>query len=126
VEIEFAAVDPLVIRVGEDETRVTLRAAFKPAGQDLLPPFEITIPYRLAEQGEKWILKTGSVDVRSLDGNADGTSLTEVAVKNAIEASLPKLDFPKQLPAASLPEGKTPPSVSSIRSGNGWIVIGVD
>lgn len=126
VEIEFAATDPLIIRVGEDETRVTIRAAFRPAGQDLLPPLEITIPYRLELRDDKWVLKTGSVEVRSLEGSSDGTSLAEVAVKTAIEASLPQLDFPKQLPASALPEGKTPPSVNSIRSSNGWLVIGVD
>lgn len=126
VEIEFAKVDPLIVRVGEDETRVTIRAAFKPAGQNILPPLEVTIPYRLEQRDDKWILKTGSVDVRTLESNSDGSSMAEVAVKTAIEASLPQLDFPKQLPASAIPDAKESPSVNSIRSGNGWLVIGVD
>ena len=126
VDIEFADVDPLQIQIVEDETRVTLRAAFKPAGQDLLPPVAVTIPFRLRLVDADWQLRAGPVQVRSLEAGENGTSIAEIAVKKAIEASLPSPQFPQQLPATFWPEGQTPPKITSIRSAAGWLVIGVD
>lgn len=126
VEIEFAEVDPLQIQIVEDETRVTLRAAFKPAGQSLLPPLEITIPIRLISVEDDWQLKAGPVTVRSTEPGSDGTSIAEISVKKILEGALPSPRFPKQLPATYWPEGKTPPSVTSIRSAAGWLVFGMD
>ncbi len=57
VDIELAQVDPLVIRIGDDETRVTVRATFKPAGQDHAPSFEVTIPLGLEKNEANWVLK---------------------------------------------------------------------
>lgn len=126
VEIEFAKVDPLTIEIGTDETRVTLRAAFKAAGQESLPPYAVTIHYRMVERGDNWELKTGVLDAKALDGESDGSSMTELAIKKVFEATLPKVTFPRRLPSSIWPAGKTPPAIKSIRSGNGWLVIGVD
>jgi hypothetical protein len=126
VEIEFVDVDPLLIRIGDDETRIVVRARFKAASQELLPPLEITIPCRLEATEDAWLVKTGPIQVRTTEGTSDGTSLAEVAVKRMIETSLPKLSFPRKLPADLVPEGRAAPQVSSIRSGQGWLVIGVD
>lgn len=126
VEIEFAEVDPLTVEIGTDETRVTLRAAFKAAGQETLPPYAVTIHYRMVERGDNWELKTGVLDAKALDGESDGSSMTELAIKKVFEATLPKVTFPRRLPSSIWPAGKTPPAIKSIRSGNGWLVIGVD
>lgn len=126
VHIEFSDVDPLQIQIVDDETRLTLRAEFKPEGQDLLPMLEVTIPFRLVHDDDDWQLSAGPVQVRSLEGNANGTSLAELTVQKVIEASLPTLRFPRRLPACYWPEGKTPPVITSIRSAAGWLVIGVD
>ena len=126
IGIEFAEVDPVTVEIGEEETRVVLRATFRPAGQSFLPPFEVTLPYRMEDLEDAWELKTGSIRVKSLDGKSDGTSLTETTVRNVITTSLPKVRIPKQLPEIVWPRGKTPPRVTSIRSANGWIVIGVN
>ncbi len=126
VEIQFADVDPLEIRLGTDEARVTMRAAFHAAGQEVLPAYEVTVPFRIVEQGDNWFVKNGNVEIRGLNGSSDGSSITELAARKVIEASLPKITFPKQLPADAWPAGKTPPRITSFRSGNGWVVVGVD
>ncbi len=126
VEIQFADDDPVRVEIVDDETRVTVRAAFLLAGQDSLPQFEITVPVRLVLVAEQWQLRLGPVKVRSRIAGADGTSIAEIAVKKVIEARLPGRKFPQQLPAAFWPEGKTPPKLTSIRSAAGWLVIGLD
>src|SRR5262249_40935233 len=105
VEIEFDRVNPLVIRVGEDETRVIFRASFNPVGHHLFPHFEVTIPYRLIKRDENWVLKPGPVEVRKLAGGEPDETLTERAVKKVLDASLPSVSFPQQLPATLWPEG---------------------
>jgi len=124
VEIEFVDVNPLVIRVGEDETRIRLRAAFKPGGHHVFPHFEVTIPIRLVKQEDNWVLKTGPVEVRKLSGHTG--EFAESAIKKMLKLSFPNISFPQQLPATFWPEGKTPPRITSIRSTQGWLVIGID
>jgi hypothetical protein len=126
VEIELAEVDPLRIEIGDDETRVRLRAKFKAVGQELVPPMEIAIPCRLRQEDHDWVVQIGDVRVRALNGPSDGTSIAEVTVKKLVETSLPRLSFPRQFPAEFTPDGRTPPQITSVRSGNGWLVIGID
>lgn len=124
VEIEFDEHDPFDIRIGEDETLITLRARFHATGQALLPPYEVTIRYRMVATADEWTLQVASVSARNRDG--DGTTVTEKAVAKLIETGLPPVSFPKTLPIALRPEGQPQPQIMSIRSGNGWLVIGLD
>lgn len=124
VEIEFDEHDPFDIRIGEEETFITLRARFRASGQALLPPYEVTLRYRMVADKDEWTLQVASVEARSRDG--DGTTVTEKAVARLIETGLPPVSFPKTLPIPLRPEGQPQPQVTSIRSGNGWLVIGLD
>ncbi len=126
VEIEFAQVDPLVIRIGEEEMRITLRATFKPAGEDHSPVSEVTIPLRLEKNEGRWALQPGTVEVRRLSHHSDKKSISELVMKKRIEARLPNIRFPQQILTKLWPEGKAPPRISSIRSGQSWLVIGID
>jgi len=127
IEIAFAEQDPVMIHIGDDETVVTLRAAFGMAGQQVaMPPYEITLRFRLTADEQRWTVRAGSVTARSLDGQSDGKSVTEVAVSKLIESSLPPVSCSKSLPDGIRPAGRSAPQVTSIRSGNGWIIIGVD
>ena len=126
IGIELADVDPVLIRFGDEETRLTLRAKFKVADQDLLPFLEITIPFRIEQDDDEWAILAGPVLVHELNGSSEGTSLAETAVKKAIESALPKFTLPRRLPEAIWPAGKLPPEVTSVHSGRGWLIIGVD
>ncbi len=126
VDIHFVDVNPLVIDVGDDETRLTLRAAFNPPHHHIFPRFEVTIPYRLVNQEDKWLLKAGSVEARKLHRDTDEETFVEHAVKKLIETTLPSVSFPQQLPTTIWPKGKTPPKITSIRSRQGWLVIAID
>ena len=126
VDIDFIQVDPVVVHVGEDETRITLRAAFKPGGHHLLAPFEVTIPYRMVKQEEMWLLKAGPIEPRRLKGHVDEKVFAESVVIKLVETSLPIVSFQQELPASLAREGKTPPRITSIRSTQGWLVFGID
>jgi len=69
-DIEFDEVDPLTVRYERDQVLVTIKAQFKPAGQALVPPMSVTIPYQIQITGNKirligerraWSLKTESI-----------------------------------------------------------------
>ncbi len=126
VHIEFAEVDPVTIELLEDEARVVVRAGFQVGGQALLPALEIALTLRAEESGDQWHLHLTDVQVRHLDGSSSGNSLAELAVKKVIEANFSKQSFPRQLPANFWPAGKTPPELTSIRAGGGWLAIGID
>ena len=60
-QIEFDEMDPLTIKLEQDRAVVTMRARFKPGGQELLPPLAVTIEYKTEVEGEKVVVTPGKV-----------------------------------------------------------------
>ena len=126
-DIEFDDDDPLTIRIEKNSTVVTLRAKFKPAGQDLLPALEMTIPYTVDLIGNKIVVSPGKVKVRERDKPDDQPqSLTMKLVTQGIEANLSKLAVDRGLPSTMWPVGGPVPRVVRIASQDGWAAISVD
>ena len=127
-DIEFDETDPLTIRIEKNSAIVTMRAKFKPAGQDILPALEMTIPYTTTVVGDKVVAAPGKVQVKSLDGPSESETekLTMKLVSQGIEASLVKLAVDRALPASLWPVGGSVPQVVRIVSDDGWAAISVD
>lgn len=127
-EIEFDDVDPLSIRLEQDRTVVTIRASFKPGGQDVLPPLAVSIEYRTELVGDKVVVIPGKVSVapqKSDDGNgSSGVAMT--LISKAIESSLLKLGFDRALPSSLWKFAGPAPRVVDIRSQEGWAGIAID
>jgi hypothetical protein len=121
-DIEFDESDPIRIRIEPGRTLVTMRATFKPGGQDLLPPLAITIPYETELVGEKIIVTPGSVELalQSDDDSNMAQSLALKLTKQGIEANLVKLAFDRALPANLWPAAGPVPQVTGIRSDDEW------
>lgn len=128
-DIEFDEVDPLTVRIEKDRLLVILKAHFKPAGQALMPPMTVTIPYQTELTATKMRLVAGKPRVVSqerTDPNAPQT-IVEMAVEKVIEADLIPLEFDRSLPAAMWPaNGTAIPRITSISSDNGWLHISVE
>jgi hypothetical protein len=126
--IEFDATNPLTIRLEQDRAVVTMRAVFKPAGQELLPPLAVTIEYKTSIEGDKIVVTPGKVQVEP-QKDGDNNATTGIALKlisQVIESSLSKLAVDRNLPAAMWPFGGLIPRVTGIRSQDGWAVVSVN
>ena len=127
-DIEFDESDPLTIRLEQGRALVTLRAKFKPAGQDVLPPLAVTIPYTNELVGDKFVVTPGKVQVAILDKD-DESAIPPLAmslVSNAVEASLSKLATDKALPASLWPIGGSVPQIVGVQTQDGWGMISVE
>ena len=127
-DIEFDEENPLTIRVEKNSTLVILRAKFKPAGQEVLPALELTIPYNTELIGDKIVVSPGKVRVISLD-SPDSSATPSLAMKlvsQGIEANLSKLAVDRALPASLWPAAGSVPRVERIISQDGWAAITVD
>jgi len=128
-DIEFDEVDPLTVRVEKDRMLVILKAHFKPAGQTVMPPMTVTIPYQTELTANKIRLIAGKPRVVSqerTDPNGPQT-IIEMAVQKVIEGDLIPLEFDRFLPAALWPaNGTALPRVTTISSDNGWLNISVE
>jgi len=125
-EIEFDAERPLWVELGEEQLMLRLRVALRPAGQNLMPPVDVAIPFRLEERGDHWQLTTGAIDIRS---QRDGTPLPDIAaamIREAVEASLVKAAFPRELPIPNWPQRKPRLKLSAVRAADGWLAISLD
>lgn len=125
-DIEFDEHDPLTVRVERDRVLVTIKAHFKPAGQALVPPMAVTIPYQTSIVGNKIRLTAGTPHVVAQDrGDPDAPpTLLEKAVQKVIEAELDPLDFDRALPAGAWPMAGPAPKITALKSdNNGWITI---
>lgn len=129
-QIEFDAQRPLTVIFDNDEMVVELRAKLRPAGQALLPPLILSLPFRVVEQDSQRLLRPGTVGVqaRGEDGRPPATlpPAIETAVRQAISANLKDLPLPDSLPASAWISGKTPPKLSSLRFRDGWMALGLD
>ncbi|WP_157605063.1 hypothetical protein [Schlesneria paludicola] len=127
-DIEFDAEDPLTIRLEQNLASVTIRAKFKPAGQDFLPPLAITIGYKTEIAGEKILVTPTEVQVKvaNRDDSNDPPSLGLSVLSQAIKASISKLAFDRALPANWWTFGGVCPRVTGIRSDDGWAAISIN
>ena len=127
-DIEFDETNPMSIRIEREQLFVTIRAKFKPAGQDVLPNLAVTIPYQTALVDDKIMVMPGKVQVTALE-DGEGTPTPSVAIKmitHAIEANLSKLAFDRALPASLWTFGGTVPRIVSIHAKDGWAGISID
>jgi hypothetical protein len=125
-DIEFDEEDPLRVRVERDRVLVTIKAHFKPAGQALVPPMSVTIPYHTVIDGSKIRLTADSPHVVAQDRpDPDAPpTLLEKTVQKVIEAELVPLEFDRVLPATLWTAPGPAPRVTAIKSDNsGWITI---
>lgn len=123
--IEFDAKRPLEFEARDDRMIVVIRATFKPAGQSLLPPLLIRIPFHLEPQGDAYELTHAAVTVEAENG-AELPAVLGSLTQSAIEASLPKVRFPKQIPQAGWKPGETPPDLAAVHADAGWLSIRVE
>ena len=127
-DIEFDESDPLTIRLEQGRALVTMRAKFKPAGQDVLPALAVTIPYTNELVGDKFVVTPGKVQVAALDRD-DESAIPPLAMNllsKAIEASLSKLATDRALPASLWPIGGTVPRIAEVQTQDGWGRISVE
>lgn len=124
-DIEFAPVDPLRIRLQGDELRLELRATFKPAGQPLLPPLFIMIPWRLVNQGTTWKVSPGRVTIQST-GTQPLPDVAEQLIRQTIETQLPDSEFPRELTIPGWPAHRPPLQLAEVRSADGWVAVSLD
>lgn len=123
--IEFDAKRPLEFEARDDQMTVIVRATFRPAGQSVLPPLVIRIPFRLVPDGDHYDLTHGAVTVEA-EGNAELPAFLGSLTRTSIEASLPEVRFPKQIPAAGWKPGDTPPDLAAVHTDAGWLSIRVE
>ena len=128
-DIEFDQNEPLKVRVEQGRLLVIIKAHFKPAGQSLVPPMVVTIPYEATVVGDKVRLTGGSPVVVAQD-RPDPTApptLLEKAIQKVIEAELDPLEFNRTLPPDLWRVGGPPPRIAAIKSDdNGWISIAIE
>ena len=127
-EIEFDRNEPLSMKFEQGQLMLTIRAKFKPAGQDVIPALIVTIPYRSELVNDKIVTTPGKVKIVPIDED-DSTVVSEIAVKlisQAVERSLSKLVIDRALPASVWPFAGPVPRVMAIQSSDGWIGISVD
>ncbi len=128
--IEFDSQRPLTVIFDNDEMVVELRAKLRPAGQALLPPLTLSLPFRVVEQdGQRW-LRPGLVGIaaRGEDGRpaAPLAPAIETLVRQAISSSLQDVPLPAMIPESAWMAGKAPPKFTSLRFRDGWMAIGLD
>ncbi len=126
--IEFDDIQPLTLRLDKDRVYVTMHAVFKPAGQDLLPPLAVTIEYKATLSGSKILVTPGQVQV-ALQKNDTADTATGLALKlitQAVESNLSKLAFDRSVPASLWSYSGIVPSVTGLRSQDGWTAISID
>ncbi|MBC8116253.1 MAG: hypothetical protein H7062_17840 [Candidatus Saccharimonas sp.] len=127
-DIEFDETDPLTVRFDRDRMRVTMKAKFKPAGQDLLPPMKVVIEYQAVVEGNSVRCVPGKPRVTAQD-QTDLTAeptLAEMAIQKSIESALPTLEFDRTLPSKYWRLNGPAPRVTSIKSQDGWVSIAID
>ena len=127
-DIVFDETDPLTVRLDKDRLTVTIKAKFKPAGQNLLPPMKVVIEYQAVVDGNAVRLVAGKPRVMAQDRtdfNSEAT-LTEMAVQKSIESALLTLEFDRALPSKYWPHNGPAPRVTSLKSQDGWVSIAID
>jgi hypothetical protein len=122
--IIFAQVDPIRVKVVDNELTIVIRAGFKQEGKDDIPTQQISVPIGLEAVGQKIVAKAGNVVVEATEGQGGGIGVRAV-VKRKIQSVLPDRVVDGKV------EMKTPDKtvvayVSKLKLVDGWIVIGLE
>ena len=127
-DIEFDENDPLSIRFENGSAVLSLRARFKPAGQDLLPPLEVEIPFKAELTRENIVVTAGKVRVTSRDpaGASETFGLASGLISSAISASLKTLSFSRTLPTQLWPVETSVPRIVELTTDAGWLTISAE
>lgn len=127
-EIEFDDVEPLVMKLERDQLVVTIKAHFKPAGQAVIPPMVVTIPYRTELAGSKlrWVAGKPQVLAQDRPDPAAPQTIVESTIQQIIEGDLTPLEFERTLPAALWPGSGPPPGIAALKSDSGWVTIAIE
>ena len=126
--IEFNEVDPLTVRLDQDRLTVTIKAAFKPAGQKLFPPMTVTIEYRAVVEGNVIRLIAGKprAQVQGQEDLSREPTVAELAIQNSLTTALPTLEVDQALAAAYWPHHSPVPRVTSFNARDGWMAVAID
>jgi hypothetical protein len=114
------------VELQDDRLVLKVRATLRPAGQALMPPVELAIPFHLSPEGTKWRLATEPVDIRSL---RDGERIPDVVatlIREAIGQSFPAREYPAELPIPNWPEDKPRLKLAAVQAADGWLSIALD
>lgn len=122
--IIFAPVDPIRVRVADDEINIIIRAGFKQDGKEDIPMREISVPISLAAQGGQIIAKAGSVIVAAAEGEGGGVAINAV-VRKKIQSMLPDrvLDGKVEI---QTPTKIVVAYVTQLLLVDGWISVGIN
>ncbi len=122
--IIFAAVDPIRIRVTNDELTIVIRAGFKQEGKEDIPTREITVPISLEAAGNQILAKRGNVIVAAAEGQGGGVAINAV-VRKKIQSVLPDRAVDSKIELKT-PEKIVIAHVTKIKLVDGWLVINID
>lgn len=122
--IIFAAVDPIRIRVTNDELTIVIRAGFKQEGKEDIPTREITVPISLEAAGNQILAKRGNVIVAAAEGQGGGVAINAV-VRKKIQSVLPDRAVDSKIEIKT-PEKIVISHVTKIKLVDGWLVINID
>ncbi len=122
--IIFAAVDPIRIRVTNDELIIVIRAGFKQEGKEDIPTREITVPISLEAVGNQILAKRGNVIVAAAEGQGGGVAINAV-VRKKIQSVLPDRAVDSKIEIKT-PEKIVIAHVTKIKLVDGWLVINID
>jgi hypothetical protein len=127
-EIVFDDHEPLTFKLETDRLIATVKATFKPAGQNVVPPMIVSIPFRAEIKGEKirWVADSPSVSAQDRTNSKASLAVVEMMIQKMIEAEFTPLEFDRALPSVYWPVGGQPPRVTSIKSADGWVGISID
>ncbi|MEI8384280.1 MAG: hypothetical protein WCJ09_29505, partial [Planctomycetota bacterium] len=127
-DIEFDENEPMVMKLERDQLIVTIKAHFKPAGQAIVPPMTVTIPYRTELTGNKirWVAGQPRVVAQDRNDPAAPQTIVETTIQKVIEGDLIPLEFDRVLPAALWTGSGPAPKIASVKSDSGWVTITIE
>lgn len=123
--IEFDDIDPFRIRFGTGQMLVEIRATFKPAGQNLLPPLLIRVPLQLRERTHDWELARGKIDIAPTNGQ-DLPDVAAGLIRQALESNMPPIEIPRELAIPGWPSTVPHLKLTEARAAFGWVAISFD
>ncbi len=126
--IEFDEADPLTVRLDQDRLTATIKAAFKPAGQQLFPPMTVTLEYRaVVEGGEvRFIAGKPRAQVQGQEDSSREPTVAELTIQNSFALALPNLEIDQTLAAEYWPHHSPAPRVTSFQARDGWVAVAID
>lgn len=123
--IIFAPVDPIRVRIVDNELRIVIRAGFKQEGREDIPTQEITVPISMEVSGKQIAAKAGNVVVQSATDEEGGGVGVRAVVKRKIQSLLPDrvLDGKVEM---KTPEKIVVAYITKLQMADGWVSVGID